>query len=61
MKKLMADTIIGIIKVDEFDVEPISEQLFIACLDDLSEGEIICAEVHDYTYKLIEETYGIRK
>jgi len=61
MKKLMADTICGIVEVEEFDAEETTEQIFVACLDDLPDGEIICAEVSDITYDIIKERYGIKK
>ena len=61
--KVMADIINGVFKVDSFDdfngADVMSQEDFYSSLPDLSDGEIICADIDSTMARKIEAEYGI--
>ncbi len=57
--KLQADNINGVYKVEDFEGNVISQQLFYDRLRDNEADSILCAEVNDEMAAKIQEEYGI--
>jgi len=61
MKKVIADTINGVMEVSGFDAgEPnVDEVMFYKCLIDLGPHKPLSAEISDEMYDRIKDEYGI--
>jgi hypothetical protein len=57
--KLQADNINGVCKVESFDAEPMSQDLFYSMLSDNDYDSIICSEVDHEMAARIDAEYGI--
>ena len=59
MVKVTADTTNGIQEVSELEGDNIGEKMFVACLDDLEDDEIIYAEISEACFIELNEKYGV--